>query len=198
MENLGTAGVNSLRGDDFSTAGQLDISPEDVSGEGTFTDQAAGESGYQLSGSMTSYETGSGGSGGGAGDGDDYGAAGGTDATDTMEQGDGDITRVDYDQQTEGLISSGRAGWANTSELSEANMSGEAGGAGAPEFGSGSETGGGYGTSGATDNSGSQPDISSGQQTIPFRNDFPGENLETDNEPPHPGDTSTTNRSQTY
>ncbi|MDQ3927563.1 MAG: hypothetical protein M3328_00290, partial [Chloroflexota bacterium] len=183
------------RGDDFSTGSASEMSTEDVSGEGTFTEQAAGESGYQMSGSMTSYESGSGENQ--AGDGG-YGNAGGSEATDTMEQGDGDITRIDYDQQTGGLISSGRAGWANTSELSEGSMSGEAGGAGAPEFGSGDETEGGYGTSDASGDGGSQPDFSSGQQTIPFRNDYPGENSDTDNEPPHPGDTSTTDRSQTY
>jgi hypothetical protein len=33
-----------------------------------------------------------------------------------------------------------------------------------------------------------------GEPTIPFRNDNPGSNLEVDNEPPHPGDTSTTDR----
>jgi hypothetical protein len=147
---------------------------------------------------MHAHESGTG-EGESAGDnGDNYGASGEAGSTGTVEQGDGDITRIDYDQQTGGLISSGRAGWANTSELSEASMSGETGGAGAPEFGSGGETEDGYGTSDASGDSGSQPDFSSGQQTIPFRNDLPGENLEVDNEPPHPGDTSTTNRSESY
>ncbi|HEY0069380.1 MAG TPA: hypothetical protein VGE04_05370, partial [Chloroflexia bacterium] len=128
---------------------------------------------------------------------DNYGAQG---ATGTAEQGDGDIERVDYDLQTGGLISSGRAGWAaNTGELSDAKMggeAGEAGEAGAPEFGSGdgTESQGGYGGS----DSDGEPDLTRGQQTIPFSNDNPGDNLDVDNEPPHPGDTSTTDRSQTY
>jgi hypothetical protein len=194
MENLGTASVDALRGDDLAASSdQFDMSTEDVWGEGSYTEEAAAESGYQMSGSYRSHE---GGDTESAGADANYSPSGGEEAADTMEQGDGDITRIDYDSQTEGLISSGRAGWANTGELSEENMNGDADMAGAPEFGSGggTESGEGYGTSDAQGDAGPGQDFISGQQTIPFRTDYPGENLEVENEPPHPGDTSTTDR----
>ncbi|HEX8218375.1 MAG TPA: hypothetical protein VF914_04080, partial [Chloroflexia bacterium] len=187
MENLGTAGPDALRGDDLSTSSeQFEMSTEDVWGEGTFTEEAAGESGYQMAGSMHAHESGGEGSSGEEGNSSSREAG----STATAEQEGSDIPRIDYDLQTGGLISSGRAGWATSSELSEANggggagETGGAGEAGAPEFGSG----------GGTDASDSEPDFTMGEPTIPFRNDNPGSNLEVDNEPPHPGDTSTTDR----